>query len=250
MHAAEKTVISLAGRRIRFGATVSYLGVTIGRGFDFQAHIAGAMTRARDALMRFGKQGGPGWDFGHKEMIVLYKAERLALKDFKGGFLVNQVCFWAKLADLNCIKGRNCLWCSAAEDDVDHAVRECKKVEEEKERLREELGEAWHQDWGYRDIVRNRNTRTAITRYLEVVMRQREESLRAYGYEEEEDDTDNAREIEDRIRVGVGIIQRALHTHSSISALLRKEASTATRFPAVTQGSCGGFLPAPPPVVK
>ncbi|KAK6626284.1 hypothetical protein RUM43_006591 [Polyplax serrata] len=30
--------------------TVNYLGFTIGRGFDFQAHIARAMTRARDTL--------------------------------------------------------------------------------------------------------------------------------------------------------------------------------------------------------
>ncbi|KAK6637240.1 hypothetical protein RUM44_007654 [Polyplax serrata] len=30
--------------------TVNYLGVTIGRGFDIQAHIAGAMTRARGTL--------------------------------------------------------------------------------------------------------------------------------------------------------------------------------------------------------
>ncbi|KAK6637425.1 hypothetical protein RUM44_007842 [Polyplax serrata] len=73
-----------------------------------------------------------------------------------------------------------------------------------KKELQNELGESWQQDLGYRDYLRNRETRTAIIRYLEEVMRMREESLRVRGYKMsslvQDEDTEDEEERQVRIR--------------------------------------------------
>ncbi|KAK6637487.1 hypothetical protein RUM44_007904 [Polyplax serrata] len=108
---------------------------------------------------------------------------RMEYKDLRCGFLLSQVWsghgwFKAKLAARNIVKdGKECLWCGGEEDDVDHAVWECRQ---------------------------NRETRTAIIRYLEEVMRMREESLRVRGYKMsslvQDEDTEDEEERQVRIR--------------------------------------------------
>ncbi|KAK6626058.1 hypothetical protein RUM43_006362 [Polyplax serrata] len=43
--------------------TVEYLGLSVGRGLDFQAHVGAA---ARAATMKFHRQGALGWGVGQK----------------------------------------------------------------------------------------------------------------------------------------------------------------------------------------
>ncbi|KAK6637120.1 hypothetical protein RUM44_007534 [Polyplax serrata] len=58
------------------------------------------------------------------------------------------------------VKGRSCMWCSAAVDNVDHAVWECVRVRQLRDNLREELGKDWRKNWGYREYLWDRDTRT------------------------------------------------------------------------------------------
>ncbi|KAK6623558.1 hypothetical protein RUM43_009410 [Polyplax serrata] len=174
------------------------------------------MTRARDGMMRFRKQRGPGCGIGHREMLTICKAVFLGILGYPcqvrrqrwslGGCGEFSGKFYWRVRDASgrsqCATGDKAVRMVMALDKLQEewkrgkgaytqslfaVVREpCRpqhyeeqepvvfggnRLTESNDRLRIELGEEWQQDLGYRDYIRNRKNRTAMSHYLEATER-------------------------------------------------------------------------------